>query len=88
MCNSTYNFEKFVVNYQNAIEKVHTSFIKATLNISKYASNKILYVELACFPLLHNAWAVGVKYWLSLCNGTENVLLNQCFHLNVELNHY
>ena len=61
MCNLTYNSENVVVNYQNAIEKVHTSFIKTTPNISKYASNKILYVELACFPLLYNAWAVGVK---------------------------
>ena len=85
--NSPYNFEKFVVNYENAIEKVHTSFMKRTLNITQYASNKILYGELARFSLLHNAWALGVKYWLRLCNGTKNVLLNQCFELNVEENH-
>ena len=48
---------------------------------------KILYGELARFPLLHNAWALDVKYWSRLCNGTENVLLNQCFELNVEENH-
>ena len=82
-----YNFENFVVNYENAIEKVYISFMKRTLNISKYASNKILYGELARFPLLHNAWALGVKYCLCLCNGTKNVLLNQCFELNVEENH-
>ena len=80
-------FENFVVNYETAIEKVHTSFMKRTLDISKYASNKILYGKLARFPLLHNAWALGVKYWLSLCNGAKNVLLNQCFQLDVEENH-
>ena len=62
--NSPYNFDNFVVNYDNSIEKVHTSFMKRTLNISKYAGNKILYGELARFPLLHNTWALGVKYWL------------------------
>ena len=61
--------------------------MKRTLNISKYASNKVLVGELALFSLLRNALALGVKYWLSLCNGTNDVLLNQCFQLNVEENH-
>ena len=85
--NSPYNFENFVVTYENVIEKVHTSFMKRTLNISEHASNKILDGEFARFPLLHNIWAFGVKYWLHLCNGTKNVLFKQCFQLNLEENH-
>ena len=72
--NSPYIFANFVVNYENAIEKVHTSSMKRRQNIRKFASNKIFYGELACFPLLQNTWSLGVKYWLRLCNGTKNVI--------------
>ena len=85
--NSPYNFENFVVNYEIFIEKLHISFIKKHLISVNMQVTKIFYWELAHFPLLHNAWALGVKDWLRLCNVTENVLLNQCFLLNVEENH-
>ena len=45
--NSRYNFENFVVSYENAIEKVHTSFMKRTSNISKYTSSKLWHGQLA-----------------------------------------
>ena len=69
-----YKFEYFVVNYENAIEKMHTSFLKRVLNISKYTSNKILHGELARFPLLHDACELGVNYCLRLCNGTKRII--------------
>ena len=61
--------------------------MKRTLNVSKYSSNKCMYGELARFPLSHNAWGLGIKYWLRLYNGTNNTLLNNCYRLNVEENH-
>ena len=33
--NSPYVFENFTAEYKNEIEKVHTSFMKRTLNVSK-----------------------------------------------------
>ena len=33
--NSPYVFENFTTEYKNEIEKVHTSFMKRTLNVSK-----------------------------------------------------
>ena len=85
--NSPYVYENFTAEYKNEIEKVHTSFMKRTLNVSKYSSNKCMYGELARFPLSHNAWGLGIKYWLRLYNGTNNTLLNNCYRLNVEENH-
>ena len=85
--NSPYVFENFTAEYKNEIEKVHTSFMKRTLNVSKYSSNKCMYGELARFPLSHNAWGLGIKYWLRLYNGTNNTLLNNFYRLNVEENH-
>ena len=64
--NSRYSFDNSFGKYGNDIERVHTSFMIRTLDISKYASNKQLYGELARFLLLHNAWALGMKYWLRL----------------------
>ena len=37
--NSPYVFDNFTVEYKNEIEKVHTSFMKRTLHVSKYSSN-------------------------------------------------
>ena len=66
--NSPYVFENFTAEYKNEIEKVHTSFMKRTLNVSKYSSNKCMYAKLARFPLSHNAWGLGIKYRLRLYN--------------------
>ena len=85
--NSPYVFENCTAQYKNEIEKVHISFMKGTLNVSKYSSNKCMYGELARFPLSHSAWGLGIKYWLRLYNGTNNTSLNNCYRLNVEGNH-
>ena len=85
--NSPYVFENFTAEYKNEIEKVHTSFMKITLNVSKYSSNKCMYAKLARFPLSHNAWGLGIKYWLRLYNWTNNTLLNNFYRLYVQENH-
>ena len=55
--------------------------------MNKYASNMCMYGELSRFPILHNTWALAIKYWRSLCIGTRNVLLNECFEICKEQNH-
>ena len=81
---SPYVFANFTAEYNNDIKKVHTSFMKRSLNMSKYSSKKCMHGELTKFPLSHNAWGLGIKYWLRLYNGTNNTLLNNCYRLHVD----
>ena len=37
--------------------------------------------ELGRYPLLYNAWCQSIKYWLRLCAGTKNNLLNEAYRL-------
>ena len=60
---------------------------KRTLNLSKYASNMAEQGELARFPILHKAWGLAIKYWLRLCHGTSNVLLNTAFKNACDIEH-
>ena len=53
--NSPYVVENFTAGYKNEIEKVHISFMKRIVNVSKYSINKSMYGELARFPLSYNA---------------------------------
>ena len=85
--NSPCLFENYFSKDENPFERVHTSLMKKALNVSKYSSNTCLYGELARFPMSHNVWALCVKCWIRLYNGTNNVLLNKCFQLSVSVNH-
>ena len=89
--NTTYVFVNFDTepNYlmKDSIEKVHTAYMKKTLNVTKFASNMCMYSELRRFPILHNAWSLAIKYWLRLCTGTGNILLNNAYRLAMEENH-
>ena len=38
------------------------------------------------FPLEHQAQSLTIKYWLRLVNGTENVLLNECYNDSLNMN--
>ena len=38
------------------------------------------------FPLEHQAYSLTIKYWLRLVNGTENVLLNECYNDSLNMN--
>ena len=57
------------------------------MNVTKFASNMCMCSEPGCFPILHNAWSLAIKYWLRLCTGTGNTLLNNAYHLALEENH-
>ena len=46
-----------------------------------------MYGVLSRFHILHNAWALAIKYWRRLCIVTKNVLLNECFEICTEENH-
>ena len=71
----------------NILEKLHMNYAKRTLNLSKYASNMAVQGELARFPLQHKAWGLAIKYWLRLCHGTSNVLLNAAFKSACDIEH-
>ena len=58
---------------------MHMDFCKRSLNMSKFCSNSAIYCELAVFPVEHQALSLTIKYWLRLVNGTENILLNECY---------
>ena len=75
MDNSPCLYENFISKYENLYERVNTSFIKR-------ASNAIL-VYSEHWPgvsLSQHSWA---SYWIRLCDGPNNVLLNKCFQLSV-----
>ena len=44
------------------LEKVHTNYMKQSLNINKHASNLCVYEELERFPITHRAWSMAIKY--------------------------
>ena len=54
--NTTYVFVNFDTepNYlvKDSIEKVHTAYMKKTLNVTKFASNMCMYSELRRFPMM------------------------------------
>ena len=89
--NTAYVFVNFHTepNYlvKDSKEKVHTAYMKNTLNVTKFASNMCMYIELRRFPILHNAWSMAIKYWLRLCTGTGNTLSNNAYRLVMEENH-
>ena len=63
------------------------NYAKRPLNLSKYASNMAVQGWLARFPLQHKAWGLAIKYWLRLCHGTSNVLLNTAFKSACDIEH-
>ena len=63
------------------------NYAKRILNLSKYASNMAEQGELSRFPLQHKAWGLAIKYWLRLCHGTSNVLLNAAFKSACDIEH-
>ena len=84
------NFD-FVSNFDSKmphkIELVHTNFCKRSLNINKYSSTTGVMMEMARYPIMHNAYSLAIKYWLRLKSGTKNQLLNEAFKLTVRENH-
>ena len=64
--NTTYVFDNYDTDSKDImrdnIEKVHTAYLKKTLNVTKFASNMCVYNELRRYPILHNAWSLAMKY--------------------------
>ena len=69
------------------VEQVHTSFCKRSLNVNKYASTTGVMAELARYPIMHNAHALAIKYWLRLKSGTHNKLLNEAYKVTENEKH-
>ena len=59
-------------NTFSGIQLVQDNFIKFTLNLSKNCSNFISRSEVGKFPLIVKIWTQMVKYFLRLCQGTNN----------------
>ena len=61
-------------------EKVHSSFCKFVLGVSKFASNYAVMGELGRVPHVHTIQLNHVLYWLHLEQGTQNKLLNNAYN--------
>ena len=78
--NSPFTVSKFT-DQENIIEKNQHDFCKKALNVTKFASNTAVRGELARYPITHTAYAFAIKYWLRLCSGTSNTLLNEAYNV-------
>ena len=78
---SPYNFENCVVKHENAFEKLHTSFMKRILDISKYASSKILSGDWLAFRYCttreHSLLNIGRVYAMGLKTSCQTSAPNQ-----------
>ena len=63
-------------NAFSGILLVQDDFIKFTLNLPKNCSNFISRSEVGKFPLNVKIWTQMVKYFLRLCQGTNNEIIN------------
>ena len=84
--NSNY-ISNFELKTPHKVEQVHTSFCKRSLNVNKYASTTGVMAELARYPIMHNAHALAIKYWLRLKSGTHNKLLNEAYKVTENEKH-
>ena len=75
---SNYTISNFTEK-ESHVEKIHHDFCKKALNISKYASNTAVELELGRFPVSNVAKGLMIKYWLRLNAGTGNMLLNEAY---------
>ena len=84
---SCYCFRKFQEKNPSDLEKVHTNYMKRSLNINKHASNVCVYEELDRFPITHRACSMAIKYWLRLTTGTQNRLVNEAYKTAIHEKH-
>ena len=61
------------------MKKIHHSFCKNILGVSKKASNASCFGELGRFPISHTLWNNCLKFCLRMSHGCENKLLNALF---------
>ena len=84
---SCYCFRKFQEKNPSDLEKVHTNYMKRSLNINKHASNLCVYGELDRFPITHRAWSMAIKYWMRITTGTQNRLMNEAYQAAIYEKH-
>ena len=77
---NTFSISEFS-DTEHILEKVQHDFIKKALNVTKFSSNTVVRGELGRYPISHTAHAFAIKYWLRLCSGTENILLNEAYNV-------
>lgn len=68
-------------------EKVHTSFCKYVLGMSKYSSNYAVLGELGRVPLTHKITLSHVNYWYALQEAPLNLLLRNAYKECQTANH-
>ena len=80
MDNSPCLSENLILKYENLYERVHTSLMKRVSNASKYSAMHVYSEHWPGVSSSKHSWA---SYWIRLCDGANNVLLNKCFKLSV-----
>ncbi len=70
-----------------AFEKVHSSFCKFVLGVSKFSSNYAVLGELGRLPIEHKITMSHILYWHRLEKETPESLLGKAFNVCKESNH-
>ena len=84
---SCFYFWNFQEKNPSDLEKVHTNYMKRSLNIKKRASSLCAHEELYSFPITHTAGSMVIKYWLRITTGTQNRLLNEAHKTAIHEKH-
>ncbi len=71
--------ENHMPNTWMAFEKVHSSFCKFVLGVSKFSSNYAVLGELGRFPIEHRIMVSHILYWLRLEKEDQGSLLKSAF---------
>ena len=73
-------------NAFSGIQLVQDNFIKFTLNLPKNCSNFISRCEVGKFSLNVKIWTQMVKYFLRLCQGTNNEIIDEAAICAISIN--
>ncbi len=73
--------ENHMPNTWMAFEKVHSSFCKFVLGVSKFSSNYAVLGELGRFPIEHRILVSHILYWLRLEKESQGSLLKSAFNV-------
>ncbi len=71
-----------IINCQQSgpeYEKIHSSFCKFALGISKYSSTTLAFGELGRYPIEFKVLNQIIRYWHRMEIGTDNVLLQKAY---------
>ena len=80
-----YAAEVWGLNRLDHIENVHLLACKRFLGVPRRTSNKMVYGELARFPLYVNSFTACIRYWLSLLRMNDERLPHKAYIMLLEL---